>query len=256
MKNNNLHNNPLFIQYMREYQRLTQVFRRMEKKGYIVPEEIKPEKPSKLKTVTQSDVNWLIQLTPKEIRERSYYVDPSTGKRTLGLDVVKSHHKAKPSIQKARVPTGRSKGETQPTINTNKKSNDGDIPPKENNLNMQIIDDISDMLERWQPAYHWNSTWVERKTGFYFSIYKAWSDAIATEGAYALAYRLENKAYYYHRLIDRVIHASDSIWDDQMNVNEIISFLLGRSLTAEESDQISSSAHEYLQDRLIGDSFG
>lgn len=278
-------NKDLLEQYTREYQRLTQVFRRMRKMGYNIPEDVKPVPPSKIKNIAESDVDRLIKLTPQKVREQSYYVDPTSGEATYGLDVVKSHHSPKPSEQIARVPTGRQKLESpeyekpkrnklknknkkQPSKpknenkeqtqsdNPNKKSNEGEIPPKESNLNMQIVERITNMLESWTPAPYWRDSFKHYKAQMRFAIMDKWNEAIRSEGAYQLAYRLENMAEYYNRLIDRVIHFSDSPWEDQINLSEIIKFLTGTTLSAEEYENYSSQAEGYIRDTIVGDSFG
>lgn len=94
---NNTPNSELFEQYTKEYQRIKQAIRRQEAKGYFVPEKLKPVPPSKIATVSESDLQNLIRLTPKEIRKQSVWVDTDTGEAFPGLDIVKSQHSAKPS---------------------------------------------------------------------------------------------------------------------------------------------------------------
>lgn len=91
-----------YEQYTKEYRRITQAIRRQEKLGYFIPEEVKPIKPSEMSTIRKSDVQRLINLTPKKIRKQSAYVDTDTGEPFPGLDIVKSHHKAKPSKAKSK----------------------------------------------------------------------------------------------------------------------------------------------------------
>lgn len=91
-----------YDQYAKEYRRITQAIRRQEKIGYFVPEEVKPVKPCEMSTIRKSDVQRLINLTPKKIRKKSVYVDTDTGEAFHGLDIVKSHHKAKPSKAKSK----------------------------------------------------------------------------------------------------------------------------------------------------------
>lgn len=259
MANNNTPKNPLFDQYKREYQRLQLVFKRQEKKGYVIPKELKPrhynfyDMGEDSLPLTLSDILDLINLTPAEVRRRSYYRNPNTGELTYGLDVVKSKHKAKPSVRKLNKSDKVNKG-VQPEFI--KYSVDGEIPPIESNLNTDIIDRISALFEDWTPAPYWNTTWLQRKTSFYVTLYSEWSNALHSEGAYQLANRMENKAEYFNHLIDRILHASDDTVEDTANVNEIIQFLLGRTLTAEESDMYTEQAGDYIRDAIMGDSFG
>ena len=98
-----------YDQYAKEYRRITQAIRRQEKLGYFIPEEVKPTKPSEMSTIRKSDVQRLINLTPKKIRKQSVYVDTDTGEAFPGLDIVKSHHKAKPSKAKSKSTTSKKK---------------------------------------------------------------------------------------------------------------------------------------------------
>lgn len=91
-----------YEQYAKEYRRITQAIRRQEKLGYYIPEEVRPIKPSEMSTIRKSDVQRLIKLTPKKIRKESVLVDTDTGEAYPGLDIVKSHHKAKPSKAKTK----------------------------------------------------------------------------------------------------------------------------------------------------------
>lgn len=98
-----------YDQYAKEYRRITQAIRRQEKLGYFIPEEVRPVKPSQMPTIRKSDVQRLIKLTPKKIRKESVYIDTDTGEAFPGLDVVKSHHKAKPSKAKSKSTTPKKK---------------------------------------------------------------------------------------------------------------------------------------------------
>lgn len=271
-------------QYEREYKRIMQAIRRQTKLGYHVPESVKPTPPSKVKAFSSTQVKRLEQLTPKEIRKHSAWVDTGTGEAYPGLDVVNSNHKAKPSvanidpnrkkreksktakIEYENTPTNKEKKKVKNKQNTKtdkgekkgtkKKQREESAPPQENSLNMQIISGITGILEDWKPATYWPTSFAERKATYRCTIYDKWMQAIETEGAFELAFRLENKAEMYHRMIDRVIYFSDSVSEDLMNLNEIITFLTGAKLTAEESDKYASEAYDYLRDNFIGNSYG
>lgn len=101
-----------YDQYAKEYRRITQAIRRQEKLGYFIAEEVKPVKPSQMSTIRKSDVQRLINLTPNKIRKESVYVDADTGETFPGLDIVKSHHKAKPS--KAKTTSTKPKKKRKP----------------------------------------------------------------------------------------------------------------------------------------------
>lgn len=102
-----------YEQYAKEYRRITQAIRRQKKLGYFIPEEVKPTKPSEMSTIRKSDVQRLINLTPKKIRKKSVFVYTDTGEAFPGLDIVKSHHKAKSS--KAKTKSNKPKNKRKPT---------------------------------------------------------------------------------------------------------------------------------------------
>lgn len=55
-------------EYNKEVRRLKQAVKRAEKQGYIVPENIIPQRP---KTITQGSVRRLAKITPEKIRQKS-----------------------------------------------------------------------------------------------------------------------------------------------------------------------------------------
>lgn len=248
MPNNYTPKNEWEKQYEREYRRIRQAIIRQIKLGYHVPEKLIPQKPSKVKNVTQEDVKKLIELTPKEIRKNSVYIDTETGEAFNGLDVVNSHHTAKPSRAKIsknnkKIKTHKKRG-GQPTKNT--------APPKENTLNMQIIDDVSAMLKEWQPAPYWHASFLQRKTENYYKISAIWSEVLETEGEYEVAYRLESNASEITKLIERLLYSSDSSVDDDFNMGRFIELLIGRPLSAFESDEYNEMARESAIESIRG----
>lgn len=250
MSKRNTPKGELFEQYEREYRRIQQAIRRQEKLGYYIPEDLKPIKPSKVKNVTQSDINRLIELTPKEIRKNSVYVDPSTGEVYEGLDVVKSHHTAKASV--ARV---RQKSDPKPkqiTASTRRKRRTK-IPPKENNLNLQIIDDIKRMIESFEPRVYWSDSFklgkYQKRSMIDIMLY----DEIREHGEYAVAHRLEQNATELIALVERILYDSDSRDADNFNMSRFVELLIGRPLTQDESDMYSEMAQDYAMDALRGE---
>lgn len=245
-------------QYEREYKRITQAIRRQKKLGYYVPEDVKPVAPSKVKTFSQQDVENLIRLTPKEIRKKSAWIDKESGEVFYGLDVVKSRHTPKPSV--AKVDGYRKKKTRQISEPTKRKSRKKKItkdievaPPKENNLNRQIIDNISSLLDEWQPAPYWHASFLVRKTVTYHTISALWKEVLATEGEYEVAYRLEEHAQELLRIVERLLYSSDSSVEDDFNMGRFIELLIQRPLTSAESDMYSEMARESAMDSLRGE---
>ncbi len=245
-------------QYEREYKRITQAIRRQEKLGYYVPKEVRPTPPSKVKVMSPLEVEKLINLTPKEIRKKSVWIDQETGEAHKGLDIVKSHHKAKPSEAQISVPKGKKiKQITEPTKRKvrkkKKKELENTAPPKENNLNIQIIDTINRLLADWQPAPYWHASFLERKHRNFNMINTVWKETLNKEGEYEVAYRLESNATEFTHLVERLLYASDSTVEDDFNMSRFIELLINRPLTAEESDAYTEMAREAAMDSLRGE---
>lgn len=258
MADNYTPKNELKQQYDREYKRITQAIRRQKKLGYFVPEELKPESPSKVKVISKTEVERLITLTPKEIRKQSILIDKETGEAYPGLDIVNSHHKDKQSTAKIYgTKVKKPKQIKEPTrIKSRKKKNnelENIAPPKENSLNMQIIDTINRLLDEWQPAPYWHSAFLERKTVNYHHISTLWRETLVTEGEYEVAYRLESNATEFIRLVERLLYSSDSSVEDDFNMGRFIELLVNRPLTATESDMYTEIAREAAMDSLRGE---
>lgn len=239
-----------YEQYSKEYRRISQAIRRQEKLGYFVPEEVRPIKPSKMPTIKKSDVQKLIRLTPKKIRKESVWIDTDSGEAFSGLDIVKSHHKAKPSTAKTRKTTSTKKRKQRKTKTPEPEPT---APPIENNLNMQIIQSINNLLEEWQPAPYWHASFLQRKTENYHKISTLWKETLENEGEYEVAYRLESNASEFIRLVERLLYSSDSTIEDDFNMGRFLEMLIGRPLTAFESDYYSEMAREAAMDSLRGE---
>ena len=126
-------------------------------------------------------------------------------------------------------------------------------PPKENNLNIQIIEDITSMLSEWQPEYYWTPTFLLRKTSNHRKILLLWEETLTTEGEYEIAYRLEQNASKIKQLIEKLIYDSDSKEEDDFNMGWLLSLLLNRTLTAVESDWYNETSMSMALDSLRGD---
>lgn len=272
MPKNNTPKNEWEYQYQREYNRIIKAVNRQQKLGYYIPPQILPLKPSQVKNITPEDVERLIELTPQKIRRNSVYIDTETGEAFEGLDIVKSHHKPSPSnakiiesktknlntTQQTKAKISQKKQSDSLTTKTTSKKNKTNktpttAPPKENNLNMQIIDLINDMINGWQPAPYWHASFLQRKTENYHKIKAIWEETLATEGEYEVAYRLENSASELTRLVERLLYSSDSTVEDDFNLSRFIELLFGRMLSATESDMYNEIARESAIESLRGE---
>ena len=73
--------NELVAEYRRERRRTLQAIRRMEKRGFIVPESVIPKKPKK---ITAGSVRRMKKLTADYLYKKSKYVDYETGELMSG----------------------------------------------------------------------------------------------------------------------------------------------------------------------------
>ena len=149
MGRNNTPKSKWYEQYEKEYRRISQAINRQQKIGYTIPDDVRPVKPSKMKTIRKQDVQKLIALTPKKIRKQSWYTDPNgDGETYFGLDVVKSNHKAKPS--KAKTRTNNSKKKHRPN-----KTNPITQEPKELDTYWygDDIESVPDQHRQYYPGF-------------------------------------------------------------------------------------------------------
>lgn len=76
----------LQLDYRKQVKRLKQAIRRAEKRGYIIPDDIIPERP---KRITRKSVERLNKITTKDIYEKSEKLDFETGELTSGTEARK-----------------------------------------------------------------------------------------------------------------------------------------------------------------------
>ena len=118
---------------------------------------------------------------------------------------------------------------------------------------MQIIDTVNDMLNGWNPVPYWRGAFLQRKMENYHKIRALWDETLENEGEYEVAHRLENNATELLRLLERLLYSSDSSVEDDFNMGRFIELLIGRMLTAIESDAYTETAREMALDTLRGE---
>lgn len=69
-------------QYKKERNRIQSAMRRLEKQGYVVPDDLLPSTPKK---VTQASINRLKKITTESIYKKSVRLDVETGEITPGI---------------------------------------------------------------------------------------------------------------------------------------------------------------------------
>ena len=73
---------PIQQQYRKERRRIQNAMNRLEKQGYVLPEDLLPSIPKK---VTQASINRLIKITSESIYKKSKKLDFETGEITPGI---------------------------------------------------------------------------------------------------------------------------------------------------------------------------
>lgn len=254
------------IQYEREYNRIMQAIRRQRKIGYSIPDLFAPTKPSKMEKITPKDVENIQHITPKFIRQHSYYVIESTGEAVYGKDVVKSHHTPHPSVAKVGSYVKKSKKQSEPKKSKKKKQSSKNskaqpetqkeqkysdrIPPKETNLNTQIIDDIRNLLDTFEPKGHWTDSMRARKIGIHAQLSAMFEDVLTAEGEYEVAYRLEQNASRLHDVTNRLLYESSKDYAETFDIGTFCEILFGKPLTQMESDYYSDLGYSASQQAI------
>lgn len=227
------------LQYRKEYTRAKQAIRRQQKIGYSIPNELLPISPGKLKTPTQKDLQKVSELTPKFIREHSYLIDEDSGEAVYGLDIVKSHHKAKPSQMSIKQTAKKQK--KQKTVSPQFEDR---IPPKEVNLNSQIIEDITNLIATFDPRPWWRDNMRARKYGIHATLSLLWGEVLeGFDDQYELAFRIEQKAEELRKVTNRLLYDSDSGYDDSPDMGRFGEIVFGKPFTQAESDYYSDYAY-------------
>lgn len=256
MPNKNTPNGQLFEQYQREYRRIIDAIRENKKLGYILPEEYKPIKPSKIKNLTQEIVREMSNTAPSDLRLKSLYVDKSSGMVYEGVDHVVSHHKAKPSKAKVKEFKGRYKNtftqKYDKTLHNSFDRPEDSIPPSDSSLNLDIINEVNAILENFEPPQNRTQSFVFRKTTNFHKVEFIWKETLYREGEYEVAYRLEGHAQEFIDLINKLLYDSDSKNDDEFCMSQFVTLLTSQALTASESDYYDSEAAYRATDTLRG----
>lgn len=89
-------------QYNRELKRIKQFINRAEKRGYIFPENIVPDRP---KRITSKSVNRLININPDYLYRKASYVDTETGevrRGEVGREIERSNSAKKAAETRKR----------------------------------------------------------------------------------------------------------------------------------------------------------
>ena len=244
------------MQYEREYKRVTQAIRRQRKYGYTISPELIPPKPSKMEKIKTEDVERLRNLTPKFIRENSYNAKEKIGDAEYRKDVTPSFHNPKQSkssgaggIKYKKSGAEKTKKHTKKKP-SNKTKDEARIPPKESNLNTQIISDITELLNNFDPSVIIRDSVRARKMGVHATLSLMWEEVLSTEGEYEVAYRLEQDAEELRRITNRLLYDSGKGYSESFDMGRFGEIVFGRAFTQVESDYYSDYAYNVSIEKL------
>lgn len=102
---------PIQQQYRKERRRIQNAMNRLEKQGYVLPEDLLPSIPKK---VTQSSINRLKKITSESIYKKSKKLDFETGEITPGI-VARDKARSQRAKEAARTRSIK-KEYTEPTV--------------------------------------------------------------------------------------------------------------------------------------------
>ena len=219
-------------EWKKELKRLNQFIKRAEKRGYIFDENIIPETPER---VTKKKLSEIKQINADVLYNTAKYFDKETGQTISGLEGRRIERRK--SAQKA--------AQTK-KFKTQSNAPEKPILPKESDI---VLRNIEEMIANWQPLLNWSNYFIEAKKQDKTTLTNILQQAISETGREEIAKRLQNAATNIIDTVERILYSSD---EEQVNLDlvDIATIIKGRSLTPEESINLTESA-EYFEEQEI-----
>ena len=219
-------------EWEKELKRLNQFIKRAEKRGYIFDENIIPETPQR---ITKKKLSEIKQIDADVLYDTAQYFDKETGQTLSGLEGRRIERRK--SAQKAAQ---TKKFKAQNTIS------EKPVLPKESDI---VLRNIEEMIANWQPLLNWSNYFIEAKKQDKTTLSNMLQQAISETGREEIAKRLQNAATNIIDTVERILYSSD---EEQVNLDlvDIATIIKGRSLTPEESIDLTESA-EYFEEQEI-----
>lgn len=205
--------------WKKELKRLQQFIRRAKKRGYIFPDDVIPETP---KRITKKQLSKIKSIIPQTLYSQAEFYNPDTGEILSGIEGRKFERKR--SARKAQL------------TKAIKQAQGTEIPlPRQTDL---VLQNIRDLINQFTPSSLWSDYWTQKKEGDKNKLQSLLDSAIAQEGEDVVAERLENYAGDIERIINSILYGSDEE-QIQFDVVEFATIIKGRSLTAQESSELT-----------------
>ena len=219
-------------EWKKELKRLKQFIRRAKKRGYIFDENIIPETPQR---ITKKKLSEIKEIKPDVLYNTAKYFDKETGQTITGLEGRRIERRK--SAQKSAQTKKFKSQNTAP---------EKPVLPKESDI---VLRNIEEMIANWQPLLNWSNYFIEAKKQDKTTLTNILQQAISETGREEIAKRLQNAATNIIDTVERILYSSD---EEQVNLDlvDIATIIKGRSLTPEESINLTESA-EYFEEQEI-----
>lgn len=221
-------------EWKKELKRLNQFIKRAEKRGYIFDENIIPETPER---ITKKKLSEIKDINANALYSSAKYFNKETGETISGIEARKIERK-KASQKAARTKSTKAKNQiSNPQISA---------LPSETDI---VLKNIEQLISNWQPMVNWSNYFIEAKKSDKITLSNILQQSISEIGREETAKRLQNSATNVIDTAERILYSSD---EEQVNLDlvDIATILKGRSLTPEESIDLTESA-EYFEEQEI-----
>ena len=260
------------LDYEIELKKLKLRIKRAEKVGYLFPENIIPEKPTR---VYKKDIQQLSKLKGDTLRAKAdFFVDKRTGETFTGSEGVKIQKyraslKAKETKHKKQVLSdydslseeqktqlfNRMKRErelereydrTVPEPEPIDQREDGFTPSEVDN----VLANIEEQLNRWSPSPNWTPTLAGVKENDKNIVQSMYEGALSEYGREGLTQILQGKASQINSLLGEILYASgdkegnckDGNTRVNFDINLFASLLNDKPLSIHHSDRLTELA--------------
>lgn len=207
-------------EFERQQKRLQKVITQAVKKGYIVPQGLIPEIPSRVTAKILAEIK---AIKPKAIYAQTKYFDPLTETFISGAE---RYHKERQIIYQKRKAK-----RTQ-----NMLKNKAGEPPRDI---ASIIDNVRDLISHWEGGSALPDYQVVRKERHLGLVTRILNNAINQDGEAVVAARIEANATRLHTVLERMLYGDSKEADFQGDLVEFSTLLRGQSLGPLEAQEIA-----------------
>lgn len=228
----------------KQRKRIRQAIRRLEKRGYSVPENILPPTP---KHPTEKTLSRLTKITTDYLYKKSVYISPE-GVTMKGTE----RHKMERSEAAKRAAETRRKFYEEPKgPNTAEPGGYGDGVIEEPEETYVALWRIQEMIDEWEPNPLWSQELTVMKAQDVYRLSNLLQSAIRNEGEDAVAQRVQDNALDIQDIVERVLHSSGSAYRElgregiNQDLNRFAALISGRPLNVQESAQYTEFGERF-----------